>query len=115
MILTPWLMEPGGSISQSQGLSNNPYIELNQLNYSYDTHFFKVNSSNVLPSTARPSCLKILKALLPSSILATCPTHLNLLDVITLTIVGERYKLLIVVLIIFRRSEVRIPLLVQIF
>ena len=35
---------------------------------------------------------KILKALLPSSILATCPAHLNLLDLITLTILGERYK-----------------------
>ena len=38
--------------------------------------------------------VKILKALLPSSILATCPAHLNLLDLITLTILGERYKLL---------------------
>ena len=34
----------------------------------------------------------ILKAL-PSSILATCPAHLNLVDLITLTILGERYKL----------------------
>ena len=37
--------------------------------------------------------VKILKALLPSSILATCPAYLNVLDVITLTILGERYKL----------------------
>ena len=36
---------------------------------------------------------KILKALLLSSILATCPSHLNLLDLITLTILSERYKL----------------------
>ena len=28
--------------------------------------------------------------LLPYSILATCPTHLNLLDIMTLTILGER-------------------------
>ena len=28
-----------------------------------------------------------------SSILATCPAHLNLLDLITLTIIGEQYKL----------------------
>ena len=35
----------------------------------------------------------ILKALLPSSILATWPAHLNLLDLIILTILGERYKL----------------------
>ena len=34
-----------------------------------------------------------MKALLPSSILATFPTHLNLLDLITLTILGKRYKL----------------------
>ena len=34
--------------------------------------------------------VKILKALLPSSILATCPTHLNLLDLISLTIFAER-------------------------
>ena len=37
--------------------------------------------------------VRILKALLLSSILATCPAHLNLLDLITLTILGERYKL----------------------
>ena len=37
--------------------------------------------------------VKILKALLPSSILATYPAHLNLIDLITLTILGERYKL----------------------
>ena len=36
---------------------------------------------------------KILKALLPSSILATCPAHLNLLDLITRPILGERYRL----------------------
>ena len=36
--------------------------------------------------------VKILKALLPSSILATCPVHINL-DLIILTTLGERYKL----------------------
>ena len=33
--LTPWLMEPGGSMPDSQGLSNNPYLEPNQHN-SFD-------------------------------------------------------------------------------
>ena len=37
--------------------------------------------------------VKILKALLASFILATWPAHLSLLDLITLTILGERYKL----------------------
>ena len=48
-----------------------------------------------LPKGVFPVCLpvKILKALLPSSIWTKCPAHLNLLDVITLTILGERYKL----------------------
>jgi hypothetical protein len=37
--------------------------------------------------------VKILKALLSSSILATWHAHLNLLHLLTLTILGERYKL----------------------
>ena len=37
--------------------------------------------------------VKILKALLPSSILATSPAHLNLLDLMTLTVLGELYKI----------------------
>jgi len=66
-----------------------------------DTYFFKVHCNIVLPSSlGPPKCLfpvglpvKILKAILPSSILATCPAHLNLLDLITLTILDERYNL----------------------
>ena len=34
-----------------------------------------------------------MKTLLPSSILTIWPTHLSLLDLITLTILGEQYKL----------------------
>ena len=71
----------------SQGLSNNPYSEQNQP--FIDTYFFKVRSNIVLPSTPRlPKGLlpvglpvRILKAVLHSSILATCPAHLNLLVV----------------------------------
>ena len=32
LLLTPWLMEPGGSMAHSQGLSNNSYPEPNQPN-----------------------------------------------------------------------------------
>ena len=41
-----------------------------------------------LPPVGLP--VKILKALLPSSILAACPAHLNLLDLITLN--GKHYE-----------------------
>jgi hypothetical protein len=63
-----------------------------------DTYLFKVHSNIVLPSTPKelfPAGLpvKILKALLPSSNLTKCPAYLNLLDLITLTILGKRYKL----------------------
>ena len=72
-------MKPGGLMPHSQGPSNNPYPELNQPNSTYYTFFFKVHSNIVLPSTlALPNGLfpvdlpvKILKALIPSSILAT--------------------------------------------
>ena len=37
--------------------------------------------------------IKIFKEILPSFIQATSPTHLNLLDLITMTIFGEQYKL----------------------
>ena len=33
--ITPWFMKPGGSMSRSQGLSNNPYPKLNQPNSSH--------------------------------------------------------------------------------
>jgi hypothetical protein len=36
---------------------------------------------------------KILKTLLPSSILATCPANLNIIDLIILTILCERYEI----------------------
>ena len=60
-----------------------------------DTYLFKVHSNIVLPKGLFPVGLpiKILKALLPSSILATCPAHLNLLDLITLSTLGEWYRL----------------------
>ena len=66
-------MEPGGSMPHSQGLSNNSYPEPNQLNCP---HWYLILSSHQrlgLPKGLFPVGLpvKILKALLPSSILAT--------------------------------------------
>ena len=53
--LTTWLMEPGGSMSHSQGLSNNP--TLNRINPipHIDSHFNKIHSSIILQSTPKPS------------------------------------------------------------
>ena len=95
-------MESAGSMPYSQRLSNNPYPKPNQHN-SLHWYLFFFKSNLILSSHLRlgfPKCLfpvgvpvKILKALLPSSILATWPFHLNLLEKIALTILGEQYKL----------------------
>ena len=95
-------MKPRGSIPHSQKLSNNPYHELNQSNASYWYLFLKrlilILSSDLrlgLPNGLFHVGLpvKISKAPLLSSILATWPAHLSLLDLINLTILGELYKL----------------------
>ena len=77
-------MEPGGSMPQSQGLSNNPYPEPNQPNSSsrsiiiLSTHLRLGLHKDLIP--VKIPAVKILKALLPSSILAKCTAHLNLLN-----------------------------------
>ena len=99
-------MEPGGSKPHSQGLSNNPYPEPIQHNSSYDIYYFKVHCSTVfpprldLPEGLFPVGLtvKILKAHQPSSILATWPAYLNLLDLITLNVILLHRKLKFVLL-----------------
>ena len=94
-------MEPGRSMSHSQGITNNPNPEPNQFN-SLHWYLFLLRSILILsahlclglPKGHFPVGLpvKILKALVPSSILATWPAHLNLPDLI-LSILGEGYKL----------------------
>ena len=94
-------MEPGDQCHIHKGSPIIPILSRINPIPRTDNYLFKVHSNIVLPSTPRPlKCLfpvglpvKMLKALLPSSILAICPAHLNLLDLITLTILGERYKL----------------------
>ena len=89
-------------MQHSQELSNNPYPKPNQPNYPQlvpiSSRSILILSSHLrlgLPKGLFPVGLsvKILKAVLPSSILATCPAHLNLVDLITLAILRERYKL----------------------
>ena len=78
-LLTPGLKEPGGAMPHSQGLSNNPYPELNNPIPRIDTYFYKIHSNIVFHHRlGLPKCLfpiglhvTILKALLQSYILAT--------------------------------------------
>ena len=89
-------MESGVSMPHSQGLSNNLYPEPNQPRI--DSYFFKIHSNIVLPSTTRPS----LRALSCYDFESTptffhyaymnCPSQT--LDLINLTMLDERYKLL---------------------
>ena len=82
-------MEPGGSIPNSQGLSNNSYPEPNQPQFPALIHISS-KSIMILSSHLRlglPKGLfavglpdKILKELLIFTILATWPANLNFLD-----------------------------------
>jgi len=88
-------MEPGGSMPHSQGspiihtLSRiNPFpamIPISSRPILILSAHLRLGVAKGLFPVGLP--VKILKA--PSSILATCPAHLNLLDLITLTILGE--------------------------
>ena len=94
-------MEPGGSMQHSQGLSNNPYPEPNQPNSPHwylslqspqfpalipiSSRFILILSFHLRLGLPKGLFLvglpnKILKALLPSSNLDTCPAYLNLLE-----------------------------------
>ena len=90
-------MEPGGSMPHSQGLFNNPYLEPNQP-IPISLRSILIWSSYLrlgLPRGFFPVGVpvKILKALLSSSILATRPGPLSHLDLITLALLGEQYRL----------------------
>ena len=63
IILTPWLMEPGGSMLNSQGHPIIPILSRINPIPCTDIYFFKIHSNIFLPSTPRPSSLlvKILK------------------------------------------------------
>jgi hypothetical protein len=78
----------------SQGLSNNPILSQINPNSHIDTYFSKIHS-NSLPIGFFLVVLPviILKAILLSPILVACLAHLNLLDLIYLTVLSECSKL----------------------
>ena len=64
------------SMPHLQGLSNNPYAETNQFNFSYYNYLFKVHSNFVLPSKRR--CPKALFPIgLPVKILTALVTFFH--------------------------------------
>ena len=93
-------MKSVGSKPYSQWLSNNTYLKPNQflVLIPISLRYILILSSHLrlfLHEVLFPLGLlvNILKALLPFSIRATWSTHLSLLDLITMTVLGERYKL----------------------
>ena len=94
-------MEPEGSLPHSQVPDTSPYHEPARSS-SYPPHptswrFILVLSSHLrlgLPSGLFPSNLPTKNLYIPllSTIRATCPAHLILLDFSTRTILGEQYR-----------------------
>ena len=82
-------------------ISNNPSPAPSQFIFSIDICFFKNHFIIIiLPKRSLPRGLflvglltNILKGVLPYVIPSVCPADLNHLELITLTILGERYKL----------------------
>jgi len=94
-------MVPEGSLPCSQGQAAGPYSETciqSTPSHPVFVRSILILSSHLLPSlpsglftTGLPT--KILYAFLNCSLCAACPAHLILLDLITLIISGEAYKL----------------------
>jgi hypothetical protein len=101
-------MESEGLLPHSQVPANCPYPEPTRSSPYPTFHFLKIHLNIILPSAPGspqrffPSgfLTKTLYTPLPSPRRATCPVHLILLDFITRTILGEQYRLLLLLLLL---------------
>ena len=99
ILLTPWNPEVECWIHKGSPIL--PILSRTNTIPRIVNYLIKIHSNIVLPSTLRTSfrsltCkfpVRILKAFLPTFILARWPAHLNCLDLIIMTILGEQYKL----------------------
>jgi hypothetical protein len=92
---------PEASLPCSQDPTTGPFPSQMNPVHTLPSYFPKIHSNIIFPSAPRSSKwslpfrfpTKTLYAYLICTIRATCPAHLILLDVITLIIFGEAYKL----------------------
>jgi hypothetical protein len=95
-------LEPECSSPRSQEPSTCPYHEPSESTSHPTTNFSKIHSNPILPSTPRssewtPSFVishQNLVHFFSSPMRATCPAHLILLDLISLMIFEDEYKIL---------------------
>ena len=94
-------MEPEGSLPHSQVPDFCPYPEPTRSSPSPTNHFLKIHLNIILPSTPEspkwslslrfPHQNPVYASPLPHT--CCCPAHLILLDLITRTILGEKYRM----------------------